>query len=100
MRSFRLNTLMSGRGLMVCAVIAILFVILPDAQARTSRHRKRTAFAVALEPFSLVHSVVHAAAAPIVHTAPRLLVPAAVMPLKAAYSAPRTPPPPPRPAQP
>ena len=69
---------------MVCAVIAILFVILPDAQARTSRHLKRTAFAVALEPFSLVHSVVHAVAAPIVHTAPRVLVAAAVMPIKSA----------------
>jgi cell wall-associated NlpC family hydrolase len=73
----------------VCAVIAILFVILPDAQAKTSRHRKRSAFAVALEPFSLVHSVVHAVAAPIVHTAPRVLVAAAVLPIKVAYYAPR-----------
>jgi cell wall-associated NlpC family hydrolase len=73
----------------VCAVIAILFAILPDAQAKTSRHRKRSAFAVALEPFSLVHSVVHAVAAPIVHTAPRVLVAAAVLPIKVAYYAPR-----------
>ena len=96
MRCLRSNALTSGRGLAVCAVIAILFVILPDAQARTSRHRKRTAFAVALEPFSLVHSVVHAVAAPIVHNAPRVLVAAAVMPIKVAYYAPRRRPRPPR----
>ncbi|MEY2496606.1 MAG: hypothetical protein QOD12_162 [Verrucomicrobiota bacterium] len=89
MRSFGSNILTSGRGVTVCAVIAILFVILPDAQAKTSRHRKRSAFAVALEPFSLVHSVVHAVAAPIVHTAPRVLVAAAVLPIKVAYYAPR-----------
>jgi cell wall-associated NlpC family hydrolase len=96
MRSFRSNVLTSGRGLTVCAVIAILFVILPDAQARTSRHRKRTAFAVALEPFSLVHSVVHAVAAPIVHDVPRVALAAAAMPLKVAYYAPRRRPRPPR----
>src|SRR5205814_3968809 len=96
MRSFRLNALTSGRGLMVCAVIAILFMIMPDAQARTARHRKRTAFAVALEPFSLVHSVVHAVAAPIVHNAPRVALAAAVMPIKVAYYAPRRRPRPPR----
>ena len=96
MRSFGSNMLTSGRGLTVCAVIAILFVISPDAQAKTSRHRKRSAFAVALEPFSLVHSVVHAVAAPIVHTAPRVLVAAAVLPIKVAYYAPRRRPRPPR----
>lgn len=96
MRSFGSNGLTSGRGLTVCVVIAILFVILPDAQARTSRHRKRTAFSVALQPFSLVHSVVHAVAAPIVHNAPRVLIAAAVTPIKVAYYAPRRRPRPPR----
>jgi cell wall-associated NlpC family hydrolase len=86
---FRSNVLASGKGLTVCAVIAILFVILPEAQAKTSRHRKHTAFAVALEPFSLVHSVVHAVAAPIVHNAPRVALAAAVLPIKVAYYAPR-----------
>jgi cell wall-associated NlpC family hydrolase len=96
MRSFRSNVLTSGRGLTVCAVIAILFLILPDAQAKTSRHRKRTAFAVVLEPFSLVHSVVHAIAAPIVHNAPRVALAAVAMPIKVAYYAPRRRPRPPR----
>ena len=96
MRSFRSNVLTSGKGLTIGAVIAILFVILPDAQARTSRHRKRTAFAVALEPFSLVHSAVHAVAAPIVHNAPRVALAAAVLPIKIAYYAPRRRPRPPR----
>jgi cell wall-associated NlpC family hydrolase len=86
---FRSNVLASGKGLTVCAVIAILFVILPEAQAKTSRHRKHRAFAVALEPFSLVHSVVHAVAAPIVHNAPRVALAAAVQPIKVAYYAPR-----------
>jgi cell wall-associated NlpC family hydrolase len=88
MRSFRSNALTSGRGLTLSAVIAILLVILPNAQART-RHRKRSAFSVALEPFSLVHSVVHAVAAPIVHNAPRVALAAAVMPIKVAFYAPR-----------
>jgi hypothetical protein len=52
---------------------------------------------VALEPFSLVHSVVHAVAAPVVHNAPRILIAAAVAPIKVAYYAPRrTKPHPPR----
>jgi len=89
MRSFRSNALTSGKGLTVCAVIAILFVILPEAQARTSRHRKRSGFSVALQPFSLVHSVVRAVAAPIVHAAPRVAVAVAAMPIKVAYYAPR-----------
>jgi cell wall-associated NlpC family hydrolase len=72
-----------------CFAIAILFVLLPDAQARPSRHRRPTAFSVALEPFSLVRSVVHAAAAPIVHNAPRILIATAAAPIKVAYYAPR-----------
>ncbi|HEY2140176.1 MAG TPA: hypothetical protein VGH00_08850 [Chthoniobacterales bacterium] len=44
---------------------------------------------MALEPFSLGHSVVHAAAAPIIHNAPRILAATAVMPIKVAYYAPR-----------
>jgi cell wall-associated NlpC family hydrolase len=60
-------------------------LIQPDAQAKTSRHRKRTAFSVALQPFSLVHSVVHAVAAPVVDKAPRILRAAATAPIRAAY---------------
>src|SRR2546421_10159229 len=62
---------------------------MPYAQARRVQHRKPAAFSVALEPFKLARSVVHAAAAPIVHNAPRILVATAVAPIKVAYYAPR-----------
>lgn len=79
-----------------CAIV-ILLVLLPNAEARPSRHRKPTAFSVALEPFSLVHSVVHAVAAPVVQNAPRILLATALAPIKVAYFAPRrTKPRPPR----
>ncbi|MFN2622073.1 MAG: hypothetical protein ABR611_04430 [Chthoniobacterales bacterium] len=42
-----------------------------------------------LEPFRLTRSVIHAAAAPIVHNAPRVLAATAVAPIKLAYYAPR-----------
>jgi cell wall-associated NlpC family hydrolase len=42
-----------------------------------------------LEPFVLARSVVHAAAAPIVHNAPRILTAAAAAPIRVAYYAPR-----------
>jgi cell wall-associated NlpC family hydrolase len=69
-------------------VIAVLFLALPDAEARPSRQRKRAAFAVALQPFSLVRSVVHEVAAPVVHAAPRILAATAAAPIKVAYYAP------------
>jgi cell wall-associated NlpC family hydrolase len=69
-------------------VLAVFFLCLPDAEARPSRHRKRTPFAVALQPFSLVRSVVHEVAAPVVHAAPRILAATAAGPIKAAYYAP------------
>jgi hypothetical protein len=69
-------------------VLAVLFLSLPDAEARPSRQRKHKAFTVALQPFSLVRSVVHAVAEPVVHNAPRILAATAVAPIKAAYYAP------------
>jgi cell wall-associated NlpC family hydrolase len=72
-----------------CGTIAILLSFLPSLEARPVRHRKPAPFSVALEPFSLARSVVHAAAAPIVHNAPRILIATAVMPIKVAYYAPR-----------
>ncbi|HSP44501.1 MAG TPA: hypothetical protein VLO30_00780 [Chthoniobacterales bacterium] len=89
MRSFNSGVSRRSRAVLVCGTIAILFSLLPDVQARPVRHRKPTAFSIALEPFSLARSVVHAAAAPIVHNAPRILVATAVMPIKVAYYAPR-----------
>jgi cell wall-associated NlpC family hydrolase len=76
-------------GTIFCLAAALLFLTLTDAQARTSRHRKRTAFSVALQPFSLVHAVVHAVAAPVISNAPRVLRAAAITPIKVAYYAPR-----------
>lgn len=70
------------------AALAVLFLCLPDAEARPSRHRRHKPFSVALQPFSLVRSVVHAVADPVIHNAPRILVATAVAPIKAAYYAP------------
>jgi cell wall-associated NlpC family hydrolase len=79
----------SGRGAaLLCCAITIFFILLPDAQARP-RHRRPTPFSVALEPFKMARSVVHAVAAPVVHNAPRILAAAAVAPIKVAYYAPR-----------
>jgi cell wall-associated NlpC family hydrolase len=86
---FALNAFPRNRAVLFCSAVAIFFVMLSDAQAETSRHRKHTAFAVALQPFSLVHSVVHAAAAPVISNAPRVLRAAATAPIKVAYYAPR-----------
>ena len=86
---FASNALPRNRTLLFCSALAIFFATLPNVQARTSKHRKHTAFAVALQPFSLVHSVVHAAAAPVISNAPRVLRAAAVAPIKVAYYAPR-----------
>lgn len=89
MRSFNSGVFRRSRAALFCGTIAILFSLLPAVQARPVRHRKPTPFSVALEPFSLARSVVHAAAGPIVHNAPRILVATAVMPIKVAYYAPR-----------
>jgi cell wall-associated NlpC family hydrolase len=78
----------SSAAFFFCA-FAIVFLSMPEAQGRPVRHRKATPFSVALEPFTLARSVVHAAAAPIVHNAPRILAATAVAPIKLAYYAPR-----------
>lgn len=72
-----------------CLAGVVLLLTLPDVQAETSRHRKRTAFSVALQPFSLVHPVVHAAAEPLISNAPRVLRAIATAPIKVAYYAPQ-----------
>ena len=71
-----------------CGMIALLVSFVPNADARR-RPRKPTPFSVALEPFRLTRAVVHAAAAPIIHNAPRILVATAAAPIKVAYYAPR-----------
>ena len=77
------------RAAVFCCALVILLPLTTTLEARPARHRRPTAFSVALEPFVLARSVVHAAAAPIVHYAPRILVATAVAPIKVAYYAPR-----------
>lgn len=89
MRLFKLCMLPRSTRAFFCCAIAIFFVLLPDAQAGPSHRRKRPAFSVMLQPFSLARSVVHGVAAPAVHGAHRVLVAAAATPLKVAYYAPR-----------
>jgi|ERR1044071_308891 cell wall-associated NlpC family hydrolase len=67
-----------------CAALLVFFAV-PDAQAQTIRQRKRPAFTVALQPFSLVQSAVQTAAAPAVERAPRILRAVATAPIKVAY---------------
>jgi cell wall-associated NlpC family hydrolase len=74
-----------GRAILCLVLFALISV--PTVDARTRRHRRPTAFSVALEPFVMARSVVHAAAAPIVHNAPRVLAATAVAPIKVAYYA-------------
>jgi hypothetical protein len=88
MRSFSSSLSPRNRTAIFCGVIAVLFLALPAAEARPSRHRKRAAFSVALQPFSLARSVVHAVAAPVVQNAPRILAATAVSPIRVAYYAP------------
>ena len=84
MRSLGTNALRRGRAALICSAL-LVFLVLPDAQAKPSRQRKRTAFSVALEPFSLVHSAVHTVASPVVAKTPRILRAVAKAPIRAAY---------------
>jgi cell wall-associated NlpC family hydrolase len=86
---FTPGTAAGRKAALFCCTLAIVFSLVPDVQARLVRHRKPTPFSVALEPFTLARSVVHAAARPIVHNAPRILAATAVAPIKVAYYAPR-----------
>jgi cell wall-associated NlpC family hydrolase len=82
-------TRLSGRGAaLFCCAVTTFFFLSPEAQARP-RHRRPTPVSVVLQPFRLARSLVHAAAAPVVHNAPRILVATAVAPIKVAFYAPR-----------
>jgi len=78
-----------SRAAIFCCAMVVVFTVTPNAHARQPRHKPPTPFSVALEPFRLTRSVIHAAAAPIVHNAPRVLAATAVAPIKLAYYAPR-----------
>jgi len=86
---FTPGTAAGRRAAIFLCAIAIVFSLLPEVQARPVRHRRPTPFSVALEPFMLARSLVHTAAAPIVHHAPRILAATAAAPIKVAYYAPR-----------
>ena len=70
--------------MVICSAL-VVFLALPDAQAKSSGHRERTAFSVALQPFSVVHSRVHTVTVPIVDKAPRILRAAATAQIRVAY---------------
>jgi cell wall-associated NlpC family hydrolase len=88
MRSFSSSLSPRSRAAVFCGVVALFFLGLPNAEAGPSRQRKRTAFTVALQPFSLARSVVHEVAAPVAQAAPRILAATAIAPIKTAYYAP------------
>jgi cell wall-associated NlpC family hydrolase len=73
------------------SLMLVLFAALSSAAQAKTRHRKRTAFSVALQPFELVHNAVHAVAAPIVENAPRAIAAVAAEPIRVAYYAARPP---------
>jgi len=73
---------------LICSAL-LIFLLLPEADARPSRQQKRTAFTVELQPFSLVESAVHRMSVPLVQNTPRVLRAAAVAPVKMAYYVPR-----------
>lgn len=78
-----------SRVIIFCCALVLGFAAVPNTQARPVRHKTPNPFSIALEPFKLTRSVVHAAAAPVVHHAPRILAATAVAPIKLAYYAPR-----------
>jgi len=81
--------LAGSKAIIFCCAMMMVGLATPAAEARRAHHRKPTPFSVALQPFMFARSVVHAAAAPIVHNAPRILAATAVAPIKVAYYAPR-----------
>ena len=66
-----------SRAILFCCAIAIVFLAVPNADARRTRHRRPTPFTIALQPFKMARTIVHAAAT------------SAVTPIKVAYYAPR-----------
>lgn len=85
MDAFRSHRRSPHRALLFGTFFILLALLTAPADARTRRRQKPSAFRVALQPFSLVRSAVHAVGDPIVHHAPRLVAAAATAPLRAAY---------------
>lgn len=91
MESFGRSRLWLNRGVVVVACGLFLACSVSHAEAR-GRHRKRNAFTVALEPFQLVHSAVHAVAEPIVRNVPRAVATVAAEPIRVAFYSAKPPP--------
>lgn len=81
--------LAGSRAIFFCCAMAIVFMTATNAEARRVHHRKPTPVSIVLQPFKMARSIVHAAAEPIVHNAPRILVATAAAPIKVAFYAPR-----------
>ena len=64
--------------------LAVLFLLNQTTEARTRRYRKQNAVVVALQPFLLARSVVHAVADPIVFHAPRVAAEIVTAPIRIA----------------
>ena len=72
------------RTVLICTGIALFFVAISEADARTRRQRRASGFQVALQPFSAVRSAIHEIADPIVHGAPRIVAAVATAPMRVA----------------
>ena len=81
--------LAGSRAIIFCCAMVIVFMTVTNAEARRVRHRRPAPISIALQPFKMARSIVHAAADPIVRNAPRVLAATAVAPIKVAYYAPR-----------
>ena len=88
MRPLGTSALRLSRTSLICSSFLIFLLVL-DADAGPSRHRKQAEFTVSLQPFSLVESAIHAVATPAGSNAPRVLKAAAVAPVQMAYYVPR-----------
>jgi cell wall-associated NlpC family hydrolase len=92
MRAIQANQRGARPLLFALVIVALLFAMVSPADARTRpRHRSRNPLVVALQPFLLVRSAVHAVADPVVSNAPRVVASAATAPIRVAYVTARRP---------
>ncbi len=75
----------TGRAAVVVLIALFFCVFVLPANARTRHHRKPNPITVALQPFLVARSVVHAVAEPIVSHAPRAIAAVATAPIRIAY---------------
>src|SRR5256885_7074449 len=73
------------RRAMSCLVALLLLSLCPSAPARTRRHCLPVPVKVALQPFLVARSVVHAIAEPVVVHTTRAVARVATAPIRVAY---------------